>query len=112
MFPASGYRKDSLLLDNMDVSGRKRVLERFPFEVMEWISPVFTEDVIFQGNYAICLAEEKGKKKICFFAGRDGKISPFSNLVKTDSSGHFSAWVTQQKTVPCELADAKREKKI
>jgi len=30
--------------------------------------------------------------------------------VKTDSCGHFSAWVAQLKTAPYELADAKTER--
>lgn len=45
--------------------------------------------------------EGRKRKNNLFFAGRNGENSPFSNLVKTDHSGHFSAWLAQQKAVPC-----------
>lgn len=54
--------------------------------------------------------KEGEKKAKLFFSGRNGEISPFSNLVKTDSCGHFAAWVARQKAAPCELADAKKER--
>lgn len=112
-----GFRKDLFLYWIVWVYRRKSKTgcNRFPFEVKELTSPsVLTEDLILWGNDAICLDEgaagEGRKKKTCFFSGRNGEISPFSNLVKADSCGHFSAWVAQQKAAPCELADAKRER--